>query len=56
MRNQEFPKGVDGLKSLGTPGVDNAWPNRKATTFDDCFNLHFVAIRDIAQPWQVKIY
>ena len=36
-------------------GVDNAWLNCKVTTFDSCFNFHFVPHRDIAQPCQIKI-
>ena len=43
-------------RSLPTPGVDNAWFNCKETMFGSSFILHFVPNRDIAQPWQVKIY
>ena len=35
--------------------VDNAWLNCKVTTFDDCFNFHFVPHRNIAQPRQVTM-
>ena len=31
MRNQEFHKGVDGLKSLGTPGLDEGKTKNKRT-------------------------
>ena len=36
-------------------GVDNVWLNCKVTTFDGCFNLHFIHHPDIAQKSEDKL-